>query len=138
MLSGWTAILTRLLRVKNQHLAALSHVLRGGSIKTAGMSTEDSRLAEAGLFGAHYVLPKVLLNHFLASVALVHDFSGPDKPIGHTIHVSTEAPKASPSLALLPCRAVSQVAPHPQPVVKWSARLGPLSGRTEVDAHSEK
>ncbi|CAD6972782.1 unnamed protein product [Tilletia controversa] len=85
MLSGKTATFSRLLRIDGKTLSALSLLLRGGRPKMDHLPTEDKRFAEAGVFAAQYVLPKVL-NHFLAALSLAHDNPSPGQLIGNTVY----------------------------------------------------
>ncbi|KAE8238939.1 hypothetical protein A4X03_0g8741 [Tilletia caries] len=78
------------------------------------LSTEDKRFAEAGIFAAQYVLPKVL-NHFMAALSLAHDNPSPGQLIGNTVYVNSQPPATSTSVALLPPNAVGPPVPQPQP-----------------------
>ncbi|KAE8252705.1 hypothetical protein A4X06_0g1994 [Tilletia controversa] len=114
MLSGKTATFSRLLRIDGKTLSALSLLLRGGRPKMDHLPTEDKRFAEAGVFAAQYVLPKVL-NHFLAALSLAHDNLSPGQLIGNTVYVNSQPPATSTSVALLPSNAVGPPVPQPQP-----------------------
>ncbi|KAK0549700.1 hypothetical protein OC844_006826 [Tilletia horrida] len=56
-------------------LALLSHLLRGGRPNLTKATPEQRRIAEAGIFAAHAVLPRVL-GRFSAAAALAYDAAG--------------------------------------------------------------
>ncbi|KAE8220543.1 hypothetical protein CF319_g5950 [Tilletia indica] len=105
LLTSPLGTLSRIRDMKPSTLAALSHLLRGGRPELDNLSPDNRAYAEAGIFGAHVVLPRIL-NHFLASAAKFYD-ARPQRSVVTALYIADEVDPANKTLTL-PQPAVSR------------------------------